>query len=259
MDGLRIVALAGSIAAAMIGTLWYGATDGADVPPFAIELTPEPESPPAAAPLPEPAPAPEPEIPVGVEPPAELASMMEEPPDVLVEPTTGMRIGPLVFNPEPEPEVEPEPEPRARRARRATPPPPPIPRLHPDPGRHVIAVARRMIAQNVQIQGSCYRYISEVFTRAGHDGWRRRRVVYNEGRNGPYANLDLVRPGDWLYIVNHPDRTPVGTHSVLFVGWEDRARGYARVIEHSGWGAPRSGYERGYDVSRTYRITRPTL
>jgi hypothetical protein len=116
-----------------------------------------------------------------------------------------------------------------------------------------------MMARREAVQGSCYRYLAEVFTRAGHDHWRTRRVVYREGRRGPYADLDLIRPGDWLYIVNHPERTPVGTHSVLFVSWHDRARGYARVIEHPGWGAPSAGRERSYDVSRTYRIVRPVL
>ena len=73
-------------------------------------------------------------------------------------------------------------------------------------------------------------------------------------------NLALNRPGDWLYIVNDPHRTPVGTHSVMFVRWEDRARGYARVISHPGWFAgPHTGREGTYDVSRTYRIIRPTM
>ena len=116
-----------------------------------------------------------------------------------------------------------------------------------------------MMASNEMIQGSCYRFLSEVYDRAGHRSWRRRRVVYRQGRTGPYANLDLIRPGDWLYIVNDPGRTPVGTHSVMFVRWEDKARGWASVISHPGWGAPSAGRERTYDVSQTYRIIRPTL
>ena len=66
------------------------------------------------------------------------------------------------------------------------------------------------------------------------------------------------KPGD-IYIVNDPYRTPVGTHSVMFLGWQDRARGIARTISHAGWGAPRVGRESTYDISRTYRIVRPTL
>ncbi len=222
-------------------------------------------------------------IPVGRDAPPELVALLEAGEGAILDAATGVVVGPLrVIGAavEPAPESEPTldgeadeasdettvaevaseaPATRPRRAARATPPRPPIPRLHPDPGRHVIAVARRMMAQRETVQGSCYRYLSEVFSRAGHEGWRDRRVVYREGRNGPYANLDLIRPGDWLYIVNHPERTPVGTHSVLFVSWSDRGRGVANVIEHSGWGAPSAGRERTYEVTRTYRIVRPIL
>jgi len=147
---------------------------------------------------------------------------------------------------------------RAQR-RRQTPRRPPMPRLHPDPGMHSILVARRMMASGERIQGSCYKYLSEVYERAGHRSWRKRRIVYRAERDGPYADLDQIRPGDWLYIVNNPHRTPVGTHSVMFVRWTDRANGYASVISHPGWGAPHTGAERTYDLSRTYRIIRPTL
>jgi hypothetical protein len=124
----------------------------------------------------------------------------------------------------------------------------------------VILTARGMMARGETVRGSCYAYLSEVFDRAGHDGWRTRTIVYQAGPNGPYADLDLIRPGDWLYIVNNPDSTPVGTHSVLFVGWEDRANGYARTISHAGWAAGASpGRESHYDISRTYRIIRPRL
>lgn len=181
----------------------------------------------------------------------------------------GVRIGPMVFGPDEE-ALEPGEEiadsearvvTRApRRTRRARAPArPPGPRLHPNPGVHSILTARRMIASGELIRGSCYRYLSEVYGRAGHRSWRKRRIVYREGRDGPYADLGLIRPGDWLYIVNHPNSTPVGTHSVMFVRWEDRARGWARVISHPGWGAPSAGRERTYDVSRTYRVIRPTL
>jgi hypothetical protein len=98
-----------------------------------------------------------------------------------------------------------------------------------------------------------------VFSRAGHDGWRTRTIVHASDREGPYADLSRIRPGDWLYIVNHPETTPMGTHSVLFLGWDDRANGYARVLQHSGGGSESAGEERTYDVSRTYRIVRPIL
>lgn len=169
----------------------------------------------------------------------------------------GARIGQLVFDTEAfvvEPIVAPE-----RRRTRRLPTRPPGPRLHSDPGMHSILTARRMMSSDERIQGSCYAYLTEVYARAGHSSWRKRRIVYRRGRTGPYANLDLIRPGDWLYIVTDPSSSPVRTHSVMFVRWEDRARGYARVISHPGWFAgPHTGRESNYDVSQTYRIIRPT-
>jgi len=204
---------------------------------------------------------------------ADLYPEYLDPSDDLVLPG-GVRIGPMVFGPHEE-ALEPDAQPeetadsearvathaprRAHRARPRPSPQPPGPRLHPDPGMHSILTARRMMASHELIVGSCYHYLSVVYERAGHRSWRRRRIVYHEGRDGPYADLNLIRPGDWLYIVNDPRRTPVGTHSVMFVGWEDRAGGRARVISHPGGGAHSAGREGTYDVTRTYRIIRPTM
>lgn len=273
-----MVMLAGSIGATLMGSLYAGATAERSEAERAAAPAPM-MSPPRVEPIPPPAPP-------AVEPLAVAIPDTRDPLAVavaanaqdLVDEATGLRIGPLTLIPrqaeveveeaeateaeatEAETEEATDAPPARRRARATrTPRPPPGPRLHPDPGMHVILTARGMMRRGEVIQGSCYRYISEVYDRAGHSGWRNRRTVYQGNRNGPYASLDLVRPGDWLYIVNHPDRTPVGTHSVLFVGWQDRARGEAHVIEHSGWGAPSAGQERTYNISRTYRITRPTL
>ena len=249
--------VAGAIFVALLGTMYAAAADAEDE---AVSLhvlsVPSPPVPdlPVAPPTDEP-------VPAGQDVPEAVVAMLDAEREEMVDAETGMRIGPLTFRPEPEPVSTAAPAARERRAgpRRSAPPPSVGPRLHADPGRHVILTARAMRARGETTNGSCYRYISEVFARAGHSGWRNRRTVYGEGRNGPYADLGVIRPGDWLYIVNHPERTPVGTHSVLFVGWQDRARGYAHVIEHPGWGAATSGRERTYDVSRTYRVIRPVL
>lgn len=124
-------------------------------------------------------------------------------------------------------------------------------------GLRVVQTAERMIEEGRVVRGSCYRYIDAVFDTAGYRGWRRRTTVFRGPRNGPYANLDLIQPGDWLWIVNYPDQTPVGTHSVLFLGWEDRAAGYARVVSYVGRSENRPADVTTYDVTRTYSIQRP--
>ena len=125
-------------------------------------------------------------------------------------------------------------------------------------GAHVVATALRMIREGTIVRGSCFDYIHAVFTEAGISR-RDVRTIYRRNPNGPYADISTIRPGDWLFIVNHPDRTPVGVHSVLFLGWEDRARGQARVSNYVGRRANRPGDIRTYDVTRTYGIYRPTF
>jgi hypothetical protein len=274
VEGIRILLLAVVIAAMMGGTLYVGAQgERVSVPPAReamprVEPSAEPDigEPPSPEPdaTPEETEAFEPVLSVGVDF-AEGADLFPRAEDIVL--AGGLRIGPVAFGVAEEPELEAQPaettdsevsaSPR-RRTRRAR-ARPPVPRLHPDPGMHSILTARRMMASGERIQGSCYKYLSTVYERAGHRSWRKRRIVYREERDGPYADLDLVRPGDWLYIVNDPQRTPVGTHSVMFVRWTDRARGYASVISHPGWGAPHTGAQRTYDISRTYRIIRPTM
>ncbi len=44
-----------------------------------------------------------------------------------------------------------------------------------------------------------------------------------------------LQPGDWLYIYNG-NSTPIGSHSIIFLGWENEAQGQAWIFE----GNPRS-------------------
>jgi hypothetical protein len=124
------------------------------------------------------------------------------------------------------------------------------------PGATVVATAERMIADGTVVRGSCYDYVSAVFEAAGYPR-ERREHVFRSRTEGPYADLGDVRPGDWLAIVNHPERDPVGTHSVIFVRWNDRARGEAEVVSYAGGDQDRPGEIVIYDLTRTYRITRP--
>jgi hypothetical protein len=266
---LRIFALAALFGAGLTGGL-YGAAARAERAPAATVAAPWEWSDGGSA-IPVRAAPPAPALPEGIEVPEETAALVEAHSELVLDPVRGVRMGPASVvhrgarvrddaaaastrrsAREDGPRVR---TPRVERAAAA-----PAPRLHPDPGRNVILTARAMIAGGEEVRGSCHRFLSDVFERAGHGGWRTRTVAYSGPREGPYADLDAVRPGDWLYIVNHPEATPVGTHSVLFVGWQDRSRGEAMVIEHPGWSAgPTTGRERSYDVSRTYRIVRPTL
>lgn len=262
MDAIRILLLAGAMGTTMVEAIHLGARSER-----ALAVTPSPA---ALAEAPEIEPddfldelldeEPTPELPIGIEAPfnpvvvdidlGQDAALFPAHDDIMLD--DGARIGPMAFDPYEEVLSSIRPAPRRH------PFGPVGPRLHSDPGIHSILTARRIIASNEIIEGSCYYYLSEVYARAGHHSWRKRRIVYRAGRDGPYADMSLIRPGDWLYIVNDPGRTPVGTHSVMFVSWNDRGRGYGSVISHPGWGAHSSGRQSTYDLSRTYRIIRPT-
>lgn len=125
----------------------------------------------------------------------------------------------------------------------------------PTPGEHVLAVAEEMVRSGRVVRGSCYDFVSAVFEDAGYPS-ERREHVFRGRTGGPYADLSVVSPGDWLAIVNHPDRDPVGTHSVIFVRWLDRARAEGLVVSYVGGDADRPGDIVPYDLSRTYRVSR---
>ena len=124
------------------------------------------------------------------------------------------------------------------------------------PARQILETAEQMLDDYVVVRGSCYDYIATIFDRAGFEDRRAREVIFQGPRGGPYADLDLVSPGDWLYIVAYPEARPVGTHSVLFVRWDDREVGQALVVSYVGGRADRSADLITRDVSRIYAIQR---
>lgn len=122
-------------------------------------------------------------------------------------------------------------------------------------GERVLRTARRMVRRRTIVRGSCYDYIERVFRRAGFPSGRRERV-FTSSPEGPYADLSLIAPGDWLFLVSRPDLDPPLTHSVIFVRWLDRAAGRAEVVSYTGGDARRPGGLVPYDLTRTYVIAR---
>lgn len=123
-------------------------------------------------------------------------------------------------------------------------------------GRQVLATARDLIDREVVVvRGSCWDYANAVFERAGFAAGRARQTVFRGGKKGPYADLDQVRPGDWLYYVNHSyGEVP---HSAIFVDWEDREAGLGLMISYVGAKRRRPGRYEVYDLRSVYRIVRP--
>lgn len=120
--------------------------------------------------------------------------------------------------------------------------------------RQVLLTARAMVESRVIIQGACWDYLNAAFTRAGFPP-ERRTVPYRRGKGGPYVDLDRIRPGDWLYYINHSYGDI--EHSGLFIDWIDRPHHIGLILSYAGERRRRPGRYRPYDLSHVYQITRP--
>jgi len=125
------------------------------------------------------------------------------------------------------------------------------------PGREVLETARTMMQDRVLVVGSCWDYANAVFKRAGHPNKTgRRKTIFKGSRTKrQFADVRLIRPGDWLYYVNHQYRNV--PHSAIFVAWLDRRRKHALMITYRGAKRAVPGQLDDYDLSSVYRIVRP--
>ena len=122
------------------------------------------------------------------------------------------------------------------------------------PARKVLMRAEGMVRDGTVVRGSCWHYLDTVFSRAGFPA-DRRTTVFHTSRKGPYAPKEMLRPGDWLYYINHSYGDV--EHSGLFVGWVDRAKRRGLILSYAGEHRRRPGRYRIYDLRHVYHITRP--
>jgi hypothetical protein len=122
-------------------------------------------------------------------------------------------------------------------------------------GRHVLIQGRTMVENYEIVRGSCWNWLDTVYR---HSGYRKsgRTILFASRKKGPYASLGLLRPGDWIYHVNHSYGDI--EHSGMFVDWLDRKRHIALMLSYGGEGRRKPGRYRPYDITHTYRIIRPT-
>ncbi|WP_457608241.1 hypothetical protein [Nitratifractor sp.] len=121
-------------------------------------------------------------------------------------------------------------------------------------GRRVLRMGRSMVESGEILRGSCWSWLDTVYSRAGFPR-SRRRVLFAGALRGPYADLSLLRPGDWIYHINHSYHGI--EHSGMFVAWLDRKHHKALMLSYGGEGRRRPGRYRPYDITHTYRIIRP--
>ncbi len=104
------------------------------------------------------------------------------------------------------------------------------------------------------IRGGCWDYIHAVYTRSGYPQKKRQYILKSKKDSGPYAKADDIKPGDWLYYINHSyNEVP---HSGIFVRWVDKKKRVARILSYGGEKRNEPGRYLDYDISHVYTIIR---
>jgi len=121
-------------------------------------------------------------------------------------------------------------------------------------GVRVLGVGQAMVNRREILPGECWDYINAVYTRAGFPEGRR-TYVFRARKSGPYADINLIRAGDWLHFVNHSYGGI--EHSAIFVRWSNRGAKEARMLSYGGEKRREPGRYLDYDLSNVYAIIRP--
>jgi hypothetical protein len=127
-----------------------------------------------------------------------------------------------------------------------------------DPAKKVLKVGRKMTLVDKEIvRGSCWDYADTVYTRAGFPRQlpQRKTVFKGSKRSGPYADIGQIKPGDFLYYINHSYGNI--EHSAIFIDWEDKKKKKALMLSYGGENRRSPARYRVYDLSNVYQITRP--
>ena len=119
--------------------------------------------------------------------------------------------------------------------------------------KKVLKEAQDMFRKKVIVRGSCWDYINAVYHNAGF-GYKKRHMVYKSKKRGPYADVGLIRPGDWIYHVNY-SYGRVG-HSGIFIGWIDKKNKLALMLSYAGERRKTPARYKVYDLSSVYTIIR---
>ena len=103
------------------------------------------------------------------------------------------------------------------------------------------------------IKGSCWDYVNEVYKRSGII--ENKETIYNSKKRGPYAPQEIIKPGDWIYHINHQLNN--GEHSAIFICWKDYKKKIAITLSYAGMNRKLPGYYNEYKLDKIYTIFRP--
>jgi hypothetical protein len=121
-------------------------------------------------------------------------------------------------------------------------------------GKVVLTTSREMIADRKIVRGSCWDYINAVYNKAQYPS-NKRVTALKSKIVGPFADVSVIQPGDWLYFINHSYSER--DHSGIFVEWINMEKKTAVVMSYVGGKKKAPATYKKYSLRNVYYIIRP--
>jgi uncharacterized protein YkwD len=122
-------------------------------------------------------------------------------------------------------------------------------------GLNILKTGRQMTLIDKEIlPGGGWDYANEVYYRAGYPT-DQRDIIFKSNKKGPYADISLIQPGDWLYYINHWHGEI--EHSAIFINWIDYDNKEGLMLSYGGENRQEPARYMSYDLTNTYYIVRP--
>lgn len=122
-------------------------------------------------------------------------------------------------------------------------------------GEKILRMGEKMALIDKEIiRGGCWNYIDTLYNRSGFTRKKRRYIFKTAKNSPPYAPLDKIMPGDWLYFINYSYKKV--EHSGVFVRWQDRKNAKALILSYGGENRKKPGRYLTYNIKDTFVIIR---
>lgn len=123
-----------------------------------------------------------------------------------------------------------------------------------NPGKNVIDTGYKIVVQDRKIiTGSCGDFVNAIFNAAGYSEGKR-YFVFKSKIEGPYADANLLEPGDWVMHRN----IEYGNieHNSIFIKWTNKEKNIAMTLDYVGRGKYVMGKYSEHDLSKVFCIVR---
>lgn len=121
-------------------------------------------------------------------------------------------------------------------------------------GKVILSTSKSMIDNRKIVVGSCWDYINAVYNRAHYPAGQRVTALKSK-IVGPFADVSVIQPGDWLYFINHSFSEI--DHSGIFIDWVDLEQKLGVIMSYRGGKHKSPATYKIYDLKNVYYIIRP--